>query len=137
MQPRIGQMKTGQKTSNNNLIAIIDDDPVFERKVSKALMNAGFRVVVITSGFELLSILSIDRPSAIIIDTMLSWIDGLQLVDALRRNPFLSDVRVLFTSREKGERDRRFEDFEMVYKPVDIDRLIDRLREMEERDEPA
>jgi len=130
-------MKTGQKTSNNNLIAIIDDDPVFERKVSKALMNAGFRVVVITSGFELLSILSIDRPSAIIIDTMLSWIDGLQLVDALRRNPFLSDVRVLFTSREKGGRDRRFEDFEMVYKPVDIDRLIDRLREMEERDEPA
>jgi len=119
---------------NRGLIAIVDNDPVFEDQIAEALTDSGFEVIVVTSGYELLSVLSIDRPSVIIMDTMLSWIDGPRFLEALQRNPFLRDTRVIFTSRRGSINERIPEGIEIFYKPGDIKRLIGLLIEEDGRD---
>jgi DNA-binding response OmpR family regulator len=65
---------------------------------------------------------------------MMSWIDGFELCRAIKKNPTFGDIPVIFISARKSAEDERagIEAGAVDYfpKPLDMDRLVTRIREI-------
>src|SRR5512133_2193515 len=100
-------------------VIIVDDDRDTREMLTLALELEGFHV---------------DRPDVILLDVMMSWIDGFELCRAIKKNPTFGDIPVIFISARKSAEDERagIEAGAVDYfpKPLDMDRLIARIREI-------
>lgn len=70
----------------NKNVLVIDDDEILRTTLSKGLRNAGFKVVTSSSAedaFEIISKISFD---AIVLDRMMSGLDGLTFLKQIRQN---------------------------------------------------
>ncbi len=85
-------------------VLVIDDSATFREKMRQALQDAGYGVVVATTGEEGLRVAGGCRPCAIVVDGMLPGIDGasvirrIRLDAALRHTPCL----LLTASEDRG-----------------------------------
>lgn len=79
-------------------IIIVDDDKDLREMLRMGLDAAGFEVSVAANGLRLLSNLRVDRPDLILLDVMMSWLDGFELCLALKKNPEFSKIPVFFIS---------------------------------------
>ncbi|HYG66541.1 MAG TPA: response regulator, partial [Anaeromyxobacteraceae bacterium] len=99
-----------------------------------ALELEGFDVSQAANGLRLISAMHVDRPDVILLDVMMSWIDGYELCRAIKKNPTFGDIPVIFVSARKSLEDERsgIEAGAVDYfpKPLDMDRLIARIREI-------
>jgi DNA-binding response OmpR family regulator len=114
-------------------IMVVDDDRSTREMLSLLLETEGFRVQAAGNGLRLLSTLHVDRPDAIVLDVRMSWIDGIALCTALKRNHAFAHIPVILISgcgdpgqRARG-RDAGADDY--FVKPLDGSRLVARLRE--------
>lgn len=123
----------------NNLVAIVDNDAEFINKIMNTLTTAGFEVIVVNSGLELLSVLSIDRPVAILISTMLPWIDSIEVLRAMKGNPNFREIKVFLVSNQEWMRENRIEkrDADLLsgvfYKHLDKSIFVAKLKEEVEK----
>src|SRR6185436_19971436 len=89
---------------------------------------------MVPNGFKLLGILAVERPDVILLDVMMSWIDGIDLCNALKRNHLYQTIPVVFLSaRTSPQEIRRGLDAgaaAYLTKPVDLDKLLGRLRDV-------
>jgi DNA-binding response OmpR family regulator len=117
-------------------IAVVDDDIEVREALQDAFTDAGFRVKLAANGLRLVSTLQVDRPDVIVLDVMMSWIDGFELCRALKRNTEFSDIPVVFISGKTSSADKKqgFACGAIDYfpKPIDVGALIDRVREIVE-----
>jgi len=117
-------------------VAVVDDDVEVRDALQDALSGAGFRVKLAANGLRLVSALQVDRPDIILLDVMMSWIDGFELCRALKRNTEFRDIPVVFISGRTSKADQKqgIECGAVDYfpKPLDISALIDRVREIVE-----
>ena len=67
-----------------------------------ALELEGFEVGQAANGLRLISAMHVDRPDVILLDVMMSWIDGFELCRAIKRNPTFADIPVIFISARKS-----------------------------------
>ena len=122
-------------------IVIVDDDRDTREMLTLALDLEGFDVASAANGLRLLSSLHVDRPDVILLDVVMSWIDGYELCRSVKKNEEFRDIPVIFVSARKGPEDlqRGIEAGASDYftKPVDIDRLLARLRELVKPPAPA
>ena len=85
---------------SQNIILIVEDDPIqrnlYKRIVSKALVH--FQVLEAVNGFEAMSILMKNMPSLIITDHDMPLMNGIQLVEALRKKDPHKKVEVIVIS---------------------------------------
>jgi len=76
----------------------------------------------------------VDRPDVILLDVMMSWIDGFELCRAIKKNPTFGDIPVIFISARKSAEDERAGmaagAVDYFTKPIDMDRLIARIRDI-------
>jgi DNA-binding response OmpR family regulator len=76
----------------------------------------------------------VDRPDVILLDVMMSWIDGFELCRAIKKNPSFMEIPVIFISARKTPEDERAgrEAGAIDYfpKPLDMDGLVSRIREI-------
>lgn len=97
-----------------------------------AFTEAGFRVKTAANGLRLVSALQVDPPDVILLDVMMSWIDGFELCRALKRNTEFRDIPVVFISGRTSDEDQRqglsCGAVDYFPKPLDIGALIDRVR---------
>jgi DNA-binding response OmpR family regulator len=119
-------------------VTIVDDDRDTREMLTLALELEGFEVSQAATGLRLISAMHVDRPDVILLDVMMSWIDGFELCRAIKKNPTFGDIPVLFISARKSAEDERTgrEAGAVDYftKPLDVDRLIARIRQiLEER----
>ena len=119
-------------------VIIVDDDRDTREMLTLALELEGFDVRQAANGLRLISAMHVDRPDVILLDVMMSWIDGYELCRAIKKNPTFGDIPVIFISARKSIEDERagIEAGAIDYfpKPLDMDRLIARIREiLEER----
>lgn len=117
-------------------VIIVDDDRDTREMLMLALELEGFDVSSAANGLRLISSLQVDRPDAILLDVMMSWIDGFELCRAIKRNAEFREIPVIFVSARKSAEDveRGIEAGAADYftKPLDIDRLVRRLNELTE-----
>ncbi len=115
-------------------IAVVDDDHEVREAVQDAFAGAGFRVKLAANGLRLVSALQVDRPDVILLDVMMSWIDGFELCRALKRNTEFCDIPVVFisgkTTRADFEQGLACGAVDYFPKPLDLGALINRVRQI-------
>lgn len=112
-------------------ILIVDDDPVQLRITAEVANRAGFRPITATGGAEALDILRSDRPvSAVVLDLVMPDIDGMAVLEAMRRENLTQPVIIqtgkaaletVITAMRHGAAD-------FFVKPVAPERLVVSLR---------
>lgn len=115
-------------------VVIVDDDRETREVLQAALEHHGFHVVQAQSGLKLISYLHVDRPDVILLDVMMSWIDGFELCRAIKRNPEFEKIPVCFISGRSEPADVRegLSCGAAAYfvKPLDTDELIAKIDEL-------
>ena len=115
-------------------VIIVDDDRDTREMLTLALDLEGFDVQQAANGLRLISAMHVDRPDVILLDVMMSWIDGFELCRAIKKNPSFSEIPVIFVSARKTVDDERAGieagAIEYFTKPLDMDRLVARMREI-------
>ena len=110
-------------------VLIVDDDDDFREALEAALFPAGFQVEHAANGREALKVLR-QRPAApcaILIDLMMPFMDGWQLIDALGRDPHLATIpsAVVSAARDTDTLPERMVHFR---KPCELSDLLRFLR---------
>jgi DNA-binding response OmpR family regulator len=115
-------------------IIIVDDDRDTRELLALALESENFEVECVANGLRLIASLQLRRPHAILLDVNMSWIDGFELCKAVKKNESFRDIPVIFVSGRGEPEDRRrgLEAGAADYfvKPLDLNRLITRIREL-------
>ncbi len=115
-------------------VIIVDDDRDTREMLTLALDLEGFEVGQAANGLRLISAMHVDRPDVILLDVMMSWIDGFELCRAIKKNPTFSDIPVIFISARKSLEDEKrglaVGAVDYFGKPLDVDRLVARIKEI-------
>ncbi len=123
-----------ETTARKPKVIIVDDDRDTREMLTLALELEGFEVSQAANGLRLISAMHVDRPDVILLDVMMSWIDGYELCRAIKKNETFHDIPVIFISARKSVEDERvgIEAGAVDYfpKPLDMDRLIARIRQI-------
>lgn len=112
-------------------ITIVDDDRETREMLTLALDLAGYEVTEAANGLRLISTLHVDRPDLILLDVMMSWIDGFELCRSIKKNEEFQDIPVIFISAKRTPEDvqRGLEAGAADYfpKPIDVEQLVKRI----------
>jgi DNA-binding response OmpR family regulator len=115
-------------------IVIVDDDRDTREMLQVALEVEGYEVVLASNGLRLISHLHVDKPDLILLDVMMSWIDGFELCRSIKQNREFGHIPVIFISGRKMPADikRGYEVGAAGYftKPLDLDALLKRIGEV-------
>jgi DNA-binding response OmpR family regulator len=79
-------------------ILLAEDDPTMVSLLGTLLKMEGFEVQAIDIDADVPAIVQRERPDALLMDVHLGGQNGLDILDALRNNLDLQDVRVVMTS---------------------------------------
>jgi DNA-binding response OmpR family regulator len=122
-------------------VIVVDDDRETRGLLHEFLQQSGFQVIEAPSGLRLISLLHVDRPDIILLDVMMSWIDGFELCRAIKRNPLYRDIPICFISGRDDPRDvnegLRCGAADYFIKPIDLSALVLRLEQLVHRGAPA
>ena len=122
------------RAGQRHKIVIVDDDRETREMLTLALELEGYEVEQAANGLRLISSLHVDRPDLILLDVMMSWIDGFELCRSIKKNDEFKDIPVVFVSARKTGEDVQkglsAGATDYFTKPVDIDRLTGRIREI-------
>jgi len=122
-------------------VVIVDDDRETREMLTLALELEGYDVEQAANGLRLISSLHVDRPDLILLDVMMSWIDGFELCRSIKKNDEFRDIPVIFVSARKTGEDVQkglaAGAADYLTKPVDIDKLTGRIREILTAVDPA
>jgi DNA-binding response OmpR family regulator len=106
-------------------VLVVEDDDALRGMLDDALTTAGFRVRVAAHGAEALRLLQHEIPNVIVLDLMLPWVNGIEVLATLRQQPHLVNVPVLvLTGTMTTAVDLRgFDPLLVMRKPVDVEAL--------------
>ena len=115
-------------------VLLIDDDPVLSRLFSVRLRGAGYDVAVACDGVQSISAVRRERPDVILLDIGLPGGDGYTVLKRLKAIVHVSAVPIIVVSgravETDGERMLAAGADDYFQKPVDLDRLAARMREL-------
>ncbi len=115
-------------------VAVVDDDREVRDWIRDSLVAAGYEVQAVANGLRLVSTLHVDRPDLILLDVMMSWIDGFELCRAIKQNPEIRDIPIIFmsgkTAQADVERGMAAGAVDYFPKPLDLSRLLERVQEI-------
>ncbi len=80
------------------LYYVVDDDPLVRGSIGELLESRGAEVVCFGDELALFAAVARRKPAAILLDVVLSWVDGLRLCAELKRHPLTRDVRIVMMS---------------------------------------
>ena len=79
-------------------ILLAEDDPTMISLLKTLLKMEGFDVVTLDVNADVPSIVQREMPDAVLMDVHLGGQNGLQILESIRNNHALADVRVVMTS---------------------------------------
>jgi CheY-like chemotaxis protein len=85
-------------TLEPDLYYIVDDDPDAREAMTQLLESTGARVVAFADELALFCAVARRPPTAILLDVVLHWVDGLRLCEGLKQHPLTRDTRVVVMS---------------------------------------
>ena len=116
-------------TGDAPLILVIEDEPPIRRFLRASLDGEGYRLAEAGTGLRGLSMASTHPPDLVILDLGLPDMDGLQIIEELRR---WSQMPIIILSARDQEKDkvialdRGADDY--LSKPFGVDELLARIR---------
>jgi DNA-binding response OmpR family regulator len=85
-------------------ILVVDDDPVVRRIVLE-LLNNRYTVILASTGVQLPDLLQRHKPSLVILDVMLPWVNGFELCRIIKTQEQGHETPVLFLTSCKEKED--------------------------------
>lgn len=80
------------------LLIIVEDDNMFRDLMTMKLNLENFQVVEAADGEEGIKKIKEEKPDLVLLDVMLPGVDGFGVLDAIRKDPSLSKIKVFFLS---------------------------------------
>lgn len=114
-------------------ILIVDDEPVVAAIVRKHLKDAGFeKISMLHEGTELLDRMTEQRPDVVLLDIHLGAVNGLELLDQIRRTERFEHTPVLMVTQADDDATRltalNLGANDFLTKPVSVGELVARVR---------
>jgi DNA-binding response OmpR family regulator len=79
-------------------VLIVEDDRVLRKVLSDRMRAEGWRIIEASNGHDGLVSAIKDRPNAILLDLMLPQMDGITLLEELRKDEWGKDAKVIVMS---------------------------------------
>lgn len=86
-------------------ILACDDEKNIARLVQVNLERQGYQVSVAHDGREALEKIAAERPDLIVLDVMMPYMDGYEVLQNLRRNPATRDIPVIMLTAKAQDAD--------------------------------
>ncbi|GAB5442644.1 MAG: hypothetical protein Fues2KO_29930 [Fuerstiella sp.] len=114
-------------------ILIVDDEPVVAAIVRKHLKDAGFeKISMLHEGNKLLDRMTEQRPDVVLLDIHLGAVNGLELLDQIRRTERFEHTPVLMVTQADDDATRltalNLGANDFLTKPVSVGELVARVR---------
>jgi signal transduction histidine kinase/CheY-like chemotaxis protein len=106
-------------------VLICDDEPALATLIAQQLQPLGVQTVQVNSGADALARLRSERFDAMTLDVLMPGMNGFEVLGAVRADPQLRDIPVIFVS--VSARAPQLEGEWTVSKPIDRTRLTDVL----------
>ena len=109
------------------MILVIDDEPTITELLTDILEFHGHPVLAAHDAQSAMDILSLHRPSAILVDLMMPAVDGLSLAVALRHDPEIRKVPLIAMSASDSAlalADRMGDFDAYISKPFETDNVV-------------
>lgn len=71
---------------DQQLIAVVDDEPVWLASLGRALERAGYRTLPIADSTQAVELVAVERPAAMIVDYSMPWLAGDELASELHKS---------------------------------------------------
>jgi DNA-binding response OmpR family regulator len=82
----------------NQKVLIIDDDPDILESIKLLLDMSGYTAIISTDGKDAISYINRFHPDLVILDIMLSGMDGRLIAKRIKANPKTKDIPVILIS---------------------------------------
>jgi CheY-like chemotaxis protein len=117
---------TSENLSRTRRIVVAEDDDAVRRVLVQALTFGGFRVEAASTGVEALVRIQQDHPDVVVLDLILPWLDGREILTRLREHPTFRTTPVLIVTGTPTSDDdlRSFAPVSLLRKPFTIDTLL-------------
>jgi two-component system alkaline phosphatase synthesis response regulator PhoP len=86
-------------------ILAVDDEKHIVRLVQVNLERAGYEVVTANDGKEALQKVQDENPDLLVLDVMMPYMDGFEVLQNLRRNPATRDIPVIMLTAKAQDAD--------------------------------
>jgi len=116
-------------------VLLVDDETEFLQSLVKVLGRRGLEVEGATSGQEALERLEKSPFDVVVLDLMMPGMDGLETLKRIKTSWPETEVILLTAvgSVEKGLQGMRGGAFDYVLKPMDVEELVEKIKEARER----
>ncbi len=135
-RPQLQPVRTFQPRKEPRVL-LIEDDPVMVKLLSFALEKRGFEVKIATDGKKALDYLtSTEEPNLVLLDLMLPFINGYEILSEIRKNNLWKSIPVIVMTAEARRQcineafDAGANDY--LVKPVQFDDLLVRVKSFTE-----
>jgi DNA-binding response OmpR family regulator len=128
---------SSKKKKDRVKILIVDDEPNIVRTLKDRLEMNEYDVITGSNGQEGLERAIKDQPDLILLDVIMPLMDGMEMLEALRRRPECADIAVIMlTARSQTQDIARakscgIEDY--IVKPFDLSELLEKIENVTER----
>ncbi|MEE9555297.1 MAG: response regulator [candidate division Zixibacteria bacterium] len=119
-------------TKEKHNILVIDDEPEITDIINAFLTNAGYNVKIENSSAGVLDLAKEFKPDLILLDIMMPFMDGYEVCAALKSDPTLAGIPVLFlTGKDANDDDGK--SFKsggdlFIKKPFSCERLLQMVK---------
>ena len=116
----------------NRHILVVDDDKVTLRTLERILIRAGYSVIPLSLGREVIKVAKDRSPGLIILDIMMPDMDGGDVASVLKSDPETKNIPIIFLSSLVTEREEQSSSKEhglyFMSKPFERDKLLRKIR---------
>jgi len=112
-------------------ILIMDDDPTIADLLREALADEGYETHMTTQSLRFFDAVTEVKPNLILLDLMMQYLDGrdeLKLMEMGSFNIPVIVVTAFLDADKEAEEFRRAGVVHIVYKPFDLDQLVELVR---------
>ena len=126
-----------RKKVNSTKILIVDDEPDLVQTIQDRLEMSGYTVTTAGNGKEGLEKTLQEKPDIVLLDVIMPIMDGLEMLEALRKHPESKDCAVIMLTARSQRQDIvqaktcGIEDY--IVKPFDLSELIEKIENVLER----
>ncbi len=108
-------------------ILVVDDEVDIRESLQELFEDAGYQVVTAADGAEALALMEErEPPCVVILDLIMPGVNGNELYSIMRRDDRLAEVPVIVATSDPSRAPR---DVPVLRKPIDIQRLLDVVRQ--------
>ncbi len=113
-------------------ILIMDDDPTIADLLREALADEGYETHMTTQSLRFFDAVTEVKPDLVLLDLMMQYLDGrdeLKLMEMGSFNIPVIVVTAFLDADKEAEEFRKAGVVHIVYKPFDLDQLVELVRE--------